>query len=128
MLLEGVQPPPLAPVCRWGRFHRHSPIDLGSRQLEQFFPRNVVDGEEPTGLPRPLVPGVLALFLGEDLLPWLVLAIGAALAIGTLLALIRPQRQGDQGDLERPPLARSVVMIALGTVAAVWGLASLIAK
>lgn len=68
------------------------------------------------------------MFLGEDLLPWLVLAIGAALAIGTLLALVRPQRQGADGDLERPPLARSVVMIALGTIAAVWGLASLVAK
>ena len=67
------------------------------------------------------------MFLGEDLLAWLVLAIGAALAVGTLLALVRPQRQGDEGDLARPPLARSVVMILLGTVAAVWGLASLLA-
>ena len=29
-------------------------------------------------------------FLGEDLLAWLVLAIGAALAVGNALALIRP--------------------------------------
>ena len=31
-----------------------------------------------------------SVFLGEDLLAWLVLAIGAALAVGNALALIRP--------------------------------------
>lgn len=71
------------------------------------------------------------MFLGEDLLAWLVLALGAAMAIGTLLALLRP-RPDDQSpveenrDLPRPPLARSIVMIAVGTVAAVWSLASLL--
>ncbi len=64
--------------------------------------------------------------LGDDLLPWLVLAIGAALAIGTVVAMLRPPRDPGSGDLARPPLARSVVMIALGTIAAVWGLASLL--
>ncbi len=66
------------------------------------------------------------MFLGEDILPWLVLAIGGALAVGNVLALVRPQRTSADGDLPRPPLARSVVMIALGTVAAIWGLASLV--
>jgi hypothetical protein len=65
-------------------------------------------------------------FLGDDLLPWLVLALGAALAVGTLLALVRPRPPVGDHELARPPLARSVVMIALGTVAAVWGLASLV--
>jgi hypothetical protein len=65
-------------------------------------------------------------FLGEDLLPWLVLAIGGALAVGTVLALVRPPKERESGDLNRPPLARSVVMIALGSIAAIWGLASLI--
>jgi hypothetical protein len=65
-------------------------------------------------------------FLGEDLLPWLVLAIGGALALGTILALLRPPKNPDTGDLSRPPLARSVVMITLGSVAAIWGLASLL--
>ena len=64
--------------------------------------------------------------LGDDLLPWLVLAIGAALAVGTALALVRPREDPDGNDLPRPPLSRSVVMIALGTVASVWGLASLL--
>lgn len=66
------------------------------------------------------------MFLGEDILPWLVLAIGGALAVGTILALLRPPKKHESGDLERPPLARSVVMIALGSVAAIWGIASLV--
>jgi hypothetical protein len=67
------------------------------------------------------------MFLGEDLLAWLVLAIGGALAVGTTLALVRPRPDGEEGDLVRPPLGRSLVMIAFGTVAALWGLASLLA-
>ena len=63
---------------------------------------------------------------GEDLLPWIVLALGAALAIGTAIALVRPPKNPNTGDLVRPPLARSVVMIALGSLAAIWGLASLL--
>ena len=78
------------------------------------------------------------LFLGEDFLPWMVLAFGAALVIGPLLALLRPPRPVDgsspgsdpsvEGDgvAERPPLARTLAMIAIGAVAAVWGLASLL--
>lgn len=74
-------------------------------------------------------PVVLAaqLFLGENLLAWLVLALGGALAVGTTLALVRPPGEAAEGDLARPPLARSLVMIAVGSVAAVWALASLIA-
>jgi len=66
------------------------------------------------------------MFLGEDLLAWLVLAIGGALAVGTVLALVRPPKEHESGDLNRPPMARSIVMIALGTIAALWGLASLL--
>jgi hypothetical protein len=64
--------------------------------------------------------------LGDDLLPWLLLAMGAALAVGTGLALVRPPAERAEGDLTRPPLARSVVMIAVGLLAAVWGAASLL--
>jgi len=64
--------------------------------------------------------------LGDDLLPWITLAIGGALALGTILALVRPPQKPEDGDLVRPPLARSVVMIVLGSVAAIWGLASLL--
>ena len=66
------------------------------------------------------------MFLGEDLLPWLTLALGGALAVGTLLALVRPPVDPRDGDLHRPPLARSIVMIAIGSIAAIWGLASLV--
>jgi hypothetical protein len=66
------------------------------------------------------------MFLGEDILPWMVLAIGGALAVGTVLALVRPPKEHENGDLVRPPLARSVVMIAVGAVAAIWGIASLV--
>ena len=65
-------------------------------------------------------------FLGEDLLAWLVLALGGALAVGTALALVRPPGETAEGDLARPPLSRSLVMIAVGTIAAVWALASLV--
>lgn len=66
------------------------------------------------------------MFFGEDLLAWLVLAIGSALAIGTVLAMVRPPKERESGDLAKPPIARSIVMIALGTTASLWGLASLI--
>jgi hypothetical protein len=67
------------------------------------------------------------MFLGEDLLAYLVLALGAAMAIGSLAALVRPPEAPQEGELARAPLARSVVMIALGTLAALWALASLLA-
>lgn len=67
-------------------------------------------------------------FLGDDILRWLVLALGGAMAVGNILALTRPRPPGRAGeDLPRPPLARSLVMIAVGTVAAIWALASLVA-
>ncbi len=67
------------------------------------------------------------MFLGEDLLPLLLLAFGGAMAVGSAVALVRPPERRNAGDLERPPLARSLAMIAIGTVAALWALASLIA-
>lgn len=67
------------------------------------------------------------MFLGEDLLPLLVLALGAAMAVGSGLALVRPQGRAAEGDLERAPLGRSVVMITVGVLASVWALASLVA-
>ncbi|MFQ5558852.1 MAG: hypothetical protein ACE5GB_15265 [Acidimicrobiales bacterium] len=67
------------------------------------------------------------MFLGEDLLIWLVLAIGGAMAVGNVMALVRPpEARRDADDLDRAPLARSLVFIVVGAVAAVWALASLI--
>ncbi len=67
------------------------------------------------------------MFLGEDLLPLLVLALGAAMAVGSALALARPRQQTPEGELDRPPVGRSAVMIAVGTLAAIWAVASLVA-
>jgi hypothetical protein len=63
-------------------------------------------------------------FLGDQLLPYLVLAIGGALVVGNGLALVRPPAEAD-GEATRPPLARTVVMIVVGLVAAVWSIATL---
>lgn len=65
--------------------------------------------------------------LGDDLLPWIVLAIGGALFVGTLLAMLRPRQDPEGNDLERPPLGRSLLMLAIGGIAAAWGLASILA-
>ncbi len=75
------------------------------------------------------------LFLGEDFMPWMILAFGAALVVGNLLALLRPpnpersdvDEKTADGPVARPPMGRTVVMIVVGLVAAGWGLASLIA-
>lgn len=66
-------------------------------------------------------------FLGDDLLSWLVLALGGALVAGNVAAIVRPPEQArSDDDLERAPVARSLVMAAVGLVAAVWALASLL--
>jgi hypothetical protein len=90
--------------------------------------------------------GVLAqnpeLFLGEDLLAWLVLAFGGALVVGNVAALLRPPthlRDGSEPGgrpgkaktagstgAAHPPVGRAVAMIIVGLVAAIWGLASLV--
>ena len=65
-------------------------------------------------------------FLGEDLLAYLVLALGAAMAIGSIVALVRPPEAPKDGELARAPVSRSIVMIVVGTIAALWALASLL--
>lgn len=67
------------------------------------------------------------LFLGNDLLAWLLLALGGALVVGNGLALLRPPEQARAGDLARAPVRRSVVMIVIGAIATIWALATLIA-
>ena len=65
-------------------------------------------------------------FLGDDLLAWLVLALGGALCVGNLLALVRPPERPRDGEMARAPVARSLVMAAVGGIAAVWALASML--
>ena len=74
----------------------------------------------------PLVLGE-TLFLGENLLPLMVLALGAALVVGNGLALVRPPREAKPGELSRAPVGRSLTMLVIGLIAAVWALGSLVA-
>lgn len=66
------------------------------------------------------------MFLGEDLLAYLVLAIGGAMAVGSVLAVVRPPEQVKDGDLERAPVGRSIAFAVVGAVGAIWALASLL--
>ncbi len=66
------------------------------------------------------------MFLGEDILAWLVIALGGAMFAGNLAALIRPPKQRrDANDLTKAPVVRSLVMATIGGIAALWALASL---
>ncbi len=68
------------------------------------------------------------MFLGADLLAWLVLALGGALFVGNLLAVVKPPaQQRDESHLERAPIGRSMLFGGLGLIAAVWALATLVA-
>jgi hypothetical protein len=67
------------------------------------------------------------MFLGENLLAYLVLAFGAAMAVGSAAALLRPPSRRQQGDLPSAPVARTVAMVVLGSAVALWALASLVA-
>ena len=66
------------------------------------------------------------MFLGEDLLAWLVLAFGGALFAGNLAAVIRPPAEAEEGSLEQAPVGRSLAFAGLGLGAALWALASLV--
>ena len=69
------------------------------------------------------------MFLGQNLLAWLVLALGASMAAGNLAALLRPRAQRrDPTDLDRAPLGRSILYIIVGSVAALWAVASLLSS
>lgn len=67
------------------------------------------------------------MFLGENLLAYLVLALGGALAVGNILAMVKPPPSvKTEGDLPKAPVGRSVLMAVIGSIAALWSLASLI--
>lgn len=66
-------------------------------------------------------------FLGDDLLPFLVLAFGGALFVGNLLAVIKPpERQLDEANLENAPIGRSLAFAGIGLIAAIWAIATLV--
>ncbi|MBX3287422.1 MAG: hypothetical protein R2746_04000 [Acidimicrobiales bacterium] len=68
-------------------------------------------------------------FLGDDLIVYLVLAMGGALVAGNVAALIKPPQRAardDDGRLERAPVVRSMIMAGIGLVAFIWALLSLL--
>lgn len=68
-------------------------------------------------------------FLGDDLVVYLVLAMGAALLFGNLAAIVRPPaRARAEGELDKAPVTRSLVMAGIGAVAALWALVSLLSN
>ena len=68
------------------------------------------------------------LFLGDDLLAWIVLALGGAMVVGPLAALLRPRPEHREGELDRPPVGRTLAFALVGLVGVVWALATLVAS
>lgn len=68
------------------------------------------------------------MFLGDQLLAWLVLALGGAMFAGNLLAVVRPPAvPREESQLDRAPVGRSLVIAGVGLIAAVWAIATLLA-
>jgi len=69
------------------------------------------------------------MFLGNDLIVWLLLALGGALFAGNVMALVRPP-QGPRNDDDLPvaPRSRSITMAAIGFVVAIAALAAIISR
>ena len=65
----------------------------------------------------------------DEVLRELLAAVGGALFVGNLIALLR--RRSPDGsartDLPRAPVARTAVYLVLGFVVMVWGIGSLVA-
>ena len=71
----------------------------------------------------------------DEVLRELLVAVGAALFVGNLMALIRRRQapaavaedSDDAKTLPQAPAARTVTYVVIGFVVAFWGLASLLA-
>ena len=69
------------------------------------------------------------MFLGKDLIVWLLLALGGALFVGNVMAVIRPpDGTRTEGDLDRAPRIRSLTMAAIGFVVSVAAIAALVSR
>ena len=67
------------------------------------------------------------MFLGEDLLAWLLLAFGGAMFVGNVAAVFKPRAAPrEDGELTHAPKARSLAMASLGLVASLWALFTLV--
>lgn len=81
---------------------------------------------------------LLAVGFYDQVMRELLAAIGGALFLGNLLALIRRRRdrqrqelrarrkRRDPDDLERAPVGRTVLYLVLGFVVMIWGIGSLV--
>ena len=65
------------------------------------------------------------MFLGDDLLAYLLLAFGGAMLVGNLLAVFRPPPEA-RAEGQRAPVGRSVLMASLGGIAMLWAVATLL--
>jgi hypothetical protein len=63
---------------------------------------------------------------GPDLLRYLVLALGGALLVGNMLALVRPPERPKAGELDKAPVARTIVMASVGGLAVLWAVATIV--
>ena len=69
------------------------------------------------------------MFLGEDLLAWLILALGGAMFVGNLAAVFKPRiAPREEGELTRAPKGRSIGMALVGLIAAVWAVFTLLSS
>ena len=69
------------------------------------------------------------MFLGEDLLAWLVLAFGGAMFVGNVAAVVKPRETPrEEGELRQAPKVRSAAMALLGLAAAVWATITLLSS
>ena len=68
----------------------------------------------------------------DEVLRELLVAMGAALFVGNLLALLRrraPASVTEEGEpLPRAPVGRTVAYLLIGLIVALWGVASLAAS
>jgi hypothetical protein len=67
------------------------------------------------------------LLLGDDLIVWILLALGGAMFVGNVMALVRPPvAPRQESDLAQAPRGRSITMAVVGFVVAVAALAALV--
>lgn len=100
-----------------------APLPLLVAALAALPPTILGQQEAPSDtIPRGLSPEEM---LGENFLASLILALGGALLLGTGLALIRPQVDGE-GNEVRAPIGRSLIQMTVGGVASVWALATML--
>ena len=62
-----------------------------------------------------------------QLLQLIVLALGGALFVANVAALVKPPTRPKAGTLARAPKARTLTMAGIGLLVSVWALASLLA-